>query len=317
MKKCFGLLMAAALILGPAVAYAAELPPVVTAGVSGVNTAGFTEMLDYVAIKHETANISGAGLSALVVEPGDKITIQLAAQMFLDQDGSPFEGGQNEEHPEQSGNPVRNISLSALRSGDITLRTARGGNMAEIALAGDSGGSRIEITFSDSITRIGDDFEIEVYLVHDGDRVDETRIDIIGTVETEIYTASVDEDSFDTSDGSGVEASESVRNITFELGNNVTVTRNLSRGKICYGVCTTELLERDNLIIDKYPGVAEIYRLQTSGLKTTGNIVRFDLGDTYHVYNTYGLYLGTTGSALPYWTTYYLSEQQYEYLDIP
>ena len=105
----------------------------------------------------------------------------------------------------------------------------------------------------------------------------------------------------------------SVSNVVFELGEGVTLTRRtLPNGKY-YGVAKTDT-ESD--VTGEYPAVEYVYKLETSRLKTTGNIVSLDAGGNYHVYNTYGEYIGTSSSALPYWTTYYLSTQKYDRLEL-
>jgi hypothetical protein len=74
--------------------------------------------------------------------------------------------------------------------------------------------------------------------------------------------------------------------------------------------------EEDMNILNNFPAVEYVYRLETSRLKTAGNIVSFDLGGSYHAYNTHGEYLGTADAALPYWTTYYFSSEKYARLTV-
>jgi hypothetical protein len=226
--------------------------------------------------------------------------------MFIGADNTPL-------RPPES---TDGISLAALTAGNINLRNTidRGGNLSAISLGGGAGGSYISIRFSENINHIGGRFEYSIFLSRGTAREGATLIRITGQIEAEIIEISENDIQVDTSDGSGVLALEAVRRIEFNLGSEVTITRNLVRGRTYYGRAHDELRTRDFELIDRYDGVSRVIRLETSGLKTPGNIVRFDLDQTYYVYNTFGLYLGRSIDALPWWSTYYLSTVRYPHL---
>ncbi len=310
--KIFYKLTAAA--LGAACLYCASFTSyatVVTGGVDGINERGFAEALKTAVanggVMHGEKVIKDlAELSELEVRPGDVLTINISADMLVNEDGDPL------------GLPGDAVSESALEDGRIQARqtVSRGEGIAATSLEGTRNGSNIRVQFSKSLAYLNESFSYSVYLAHNSSRKSATRINLGGKVRTDVDRVEEGDEFEDISDGDGVKADDNIRNFEFYLGKGVTITRNLSRGRTYYGVASNEPREGDEALYAEYRELADIYRLETVNLKTDGNIVSFDLDDTFYIYNTYGVYLGQSDEDLPYWTTYYLCFEKYPSLVI-
>lgn len=291
-----------------AVANPAPLTPtVLTSGIKGVNEAQFISIVNQLA-QNGKIELNGAksgirsvtNLAELELVPGDKITIPLTADMFLDSKGKAFASGP--------------VSLSALSSGEITVRSTvtTGSGLVKISLEGNKSGSNIKIEFLKSPVADGKKFSYAAYLAHKGVRKSETRLPVKGVLEAARIEVNADSDYADISKGQTVKALSNVKSIDLYLGEDCTITRNLIKGREYSGTASTDILVKDEILFTKYRDLEYIYKLQTVGLKVAGNIVTFDLDSNYYVYNTNGAYIGTTAKALPYWTTYYLTSKKYE-----
>ena len=307
MKKLAGILIVAIIVCCLSPGVGASVPTVVTTGVATVNAAGFE-----VALKPSDVTIAGRAaikdigdLADLEVRPGTEIRIKLTADMFLDKDGETLSAS------------TGNVALRALTAANIKLQlvTPQGRNASTILLKGDNSGSYISIDFAEGIQYVGGSFDYSIYLANNNTRVNETLIHVKGKVLTDEFEISSG-DYVDTSSGDGAKAIDSARGVSFYIGEGVTITINTTRGRTYYGVATTDTSTRFESVLRQYSSIADIYRLQTVGLKAAGNNVRIDLPGNYYVYNTYGKYIGTTSDALPYWTTYFISTEKYESLDI-
>lgn len=311
MKKLFCVLLVATMIIamtpGASAAVTAAAPTVITTGIKGIDEAQFINIINenaaagLIAVNNDTKTIrSASDLASLEVVPGDIITIQLTADMFLNSSGKPF----TTKAP---------VSLSALSLGNVEVRStvSVGSGSAKISLAGNKNGAYIKIEFTKSPAADGQKFTYATYLSYKGTRKTGTRLPIKGVLEAERIEVDSTWDYVDISKGKVIKALTSVKGIEIYLGEDCTITRNLVKGREYSGTVTTDILAKDEPLFTKYPDLEYIYKLQTVGLKVAGNIVTFDLDDNYYVYNTNGVYIGTTGKALPYWTTYYLSSKKY------
>ena len=314
MKRFLGILISGALLCCLSVGAVASTP--VTSGVAAVNAAGFEAELAASVGKTGGVSVTGTSIPAITnidqlvgleVRPGTEIRIRLNANMFLDRNGAAL----------STATDAPAVSLGALTSGSIKLNnnTPQGRNMSNITLGGSSSGSYISIVFNEGLQNVGGSFDYSIYLANNNNRVTETLIRVTGKVTTDIFDID-SHDYVDTSNGDGARAQDSTRGVSFFIGENITITINTTRGRTYYGMATTDTSTRLENVLSKYGSIADIYRLQTVGLKTAGNNVRIDLPNTYHVYNTYGMYIGTTADALPYWTTYFISTEKYEMLDV-
>ncbi len=304
----------AAALLAAACLYAvsfSSFAAVITGGVDGINERGFAEALKTAAsnggVMLGEKKISDLKeLSELSVRPGEVLTINISADMLLNDDGDPL------------GLPADAVSISALEDGRIQARqvVSRGEGIAVTSLDGTRTASSVKIEFSKSLAYLNESFSYSVYLAHNSSRKSATRINISGKIKTDVKSVSGGDEFEDTSGGNGVKAADNIRNFEFYLGNGVSITRNLSRGRTYYGVASNEPREEDEALYAEYRQLGDIYRLETVNLKTDGNIVRFDLDDTFYIYNTYGVYLGQSDEDLPYWTTYYLCFEKYPSLAV-
>ena len=307
MKKTISVLLAAVLMMSMVFAASATI---VSSGVRGINEKDFQDSLKSHA---EKGRVTVAGkavrsisdLANLRVLPGSEIRIPLTPNMFLGANGAPL------------GTEADVLTAAALRSGRITLRTA--GGSADIALseiASNRSGSYISIQFDRTPTTQVKRFNFSVFLHEGNTRRQSTRIDIRGSLAAEIYDVDSRDNFMDISDGRVLRAVTNVRNIELELGDNISMRANLTRGTRYAGIALiNEYTERDELVLRRNPTVGSVYRLQTINLRATGGTVRIHTGRAaFYVYNTNGVYLGTTRENLPFWTTYYVSSRRVDSL---
>lgn len=282
---------------------------VVRTGIKGINESDdIGDLLSGVSItvNDDSSDLSFDDLSWIEIAPGDVIKIPLTGNLFLDSNGNPF--------PQNA-----NVSLSALSSGAISVRTSfsRGQGTYMASLVGNSSRSYIQLEFTEGVFLNAQKFNSSVYLARAGSRKASTKIVVAGEMQTvaqELYSG---DDYADISDGSFVHANTMLRNVDLYLGDYCTITRTLARGATYAGIATVDDINgEDMLVLNKYPAIEYIYKLKTVGLKTTGNIVTFDLDRKYYVYDANGTYIGTSNMKLPYWTKYFLSDKKYEKLII-
>jgi hypothetical protein len=279
--------------------------------VAGIDTAGFAAALGE-AIKNGGVTHAGkaitdlAQLSSLKARPGDVILIKLSANMFLTAGSKPL-------GPASDAVAYASLEDAGMRPSQVT---SRGEGIAATTLEDSSGGASIKIEFAQGLAYLNQSFSFSVYLGRNGARETATRINIKGRIATdilEVYAGKVYED---VSGGDGIKAMANIGNFEFYLGHGVSITRNITRGITYYGVVSNESMPNDEALYLKYRDLADIYRLQTVNLKAAGNTVRFDFGETFHIYNTRGEYLGTSDQPLPYWTTYYICFERYPSLEV-
>ena len=323
MRRCMIFLLVAVLALFPPLTVAGDtLPPVVSGDVQGINEAGLHAALLEVANADGITNGFEAHrelaweqnipiLRDIYVSPGDEIRINLTAGMFAVQD------------PPSDMASMSGVALGALTTGRIgishTLQS--GGNMASsISLGGNAYQSWISIRFIDSIfaenaIHHNRRFSYTISLTSASPSRTVSLIRITGTMQGEVVEIDSGRDlQVDASNGLGVRATGTVQSVEFYLGNGVTITRSLARGRYYFGRAITDLRSVDHDVLDRYEGVSHVIRLETVGLRASGNAVRFDLPDVYYVYNSFGLFLGRSNARLPWWSTYYLSTTRYQYL---
>lgn len=304
------LCIALGVVLASSLAFASSAQ-VITSGIRSINETGFAE-----AMRANATNggvmLAGrkitdlAALGDLSVRPGESLTIRLTANMFLKQGGLPL------------GTAADTVSSALLDTTSIETRvvTARGEGLATTDINTDRNGAFIEVAFAKSLANLNKTFSYSVYLAQRGARRSATRINLKGRVKTDVIEVEAGTYWADTSNGDGIKPLANIREFEFDLGSNVSITRSVTRGRTYYGMASRDSLEIDAPLYTKYPDLIDVYRLQTVNMKTGGNIVYLYLDDEYHVYNSNGLYLGTSEDALPYWTTYYITTEQYPYLAI-
>lgn len=306
MKKLLCILLSAVMLFGMTLGASAKT---VSSGVRGINESGFSvqlaENVKFGKIMlNDKTKLTLSDLADFEPNPGDVIKIYMTANLFIDKDKKVL------------GSYLDDVTVSALRIGDIDVRTtaSSGEGVATVTLDGNKTNSYIKIEFSKNPAYSGSKFSYNLYLSYKGARKAASRIQVKGRMAVNQIDVGADDYYVDLSEGATAKATASVRGVELYLGEYCSVTRNLTRGKTYSGIAITDILTQDESLFEKYPYLEQIYRLQTVGLKTSGNIVRFDLEDKYYVYNTNGVYIGTSDKELPYWTKYYLCLKKYDKL---
>lgn len=308
MKKLFSLLLAFGMIYTAAFGAFGALAKGEIAGIDATDFAGtLEEVVKNGGITHAGKRITELSqLSNLRARPGDVILIKLSANMFLKADGTAF------------GSVTDTVSYAALKEADIRAVqvTTRGPGIASTTIEDTDTGAFVKLEFTKGLAYLNQSFSFALYLNVNGSRETATRINIKGRVATDVFEIYADKSYEDISGGDGIKAMANIANFEFYLGQGVSVTRNITRGITYYGVASNDMQPADEALYLKYRDLADIYRLQTVNLKTEGNTVRFEMDDTYYLYNTRGEYIGTSDQPLPYWTTYYVCFEKYPRLDV-
>lgn len=304
MKKLLSILLAAVMMFGMTLGVSAAT---IGSGIRGINEKEFATLIakNKITLNDKTA-LSLSDLTDLEPNPGDVIKIYLTGNLFLDRSKNVI------------GKISDDVSKSALSAGGVDVRTTStsGAGALTVTIDGNKSNSYIKIEFSKSPEYDKKKFTYSVYLTYNGARKSATRIGVKGTLAAEEVEVNSGDFYVDLSEGVVAKANANVRNVELYLGEYCTVFRTLTRGKTYRGLALTDVLEKDEVLYEKYPYLEYIYRLQTVGLKAEGNIVKFDLEDTYYVYNTNGTYLGTSDKALTYWTKYYLTSKKYDKIEV-
>lgn len=314
MRKLLCILLTVTLVIGMTVSSSAAVVTsntapassgVVTTGIKAINESRpISELMGNAKVTindGKDGTISIDDLSELEIRPGDIIKIPLSGNVFLNATGTPF--------------TQADVSRTALNSGSIGVKSvfSRGQGAYTASLGGNKNGSYIQIEFSNAIYLTPQRFTSYICLTKSGSRKMSTRINIIGEMQSKLQELKLGDDYADISDGSFVDAKASLRNVELYLGDYCTMTRNLIRGQKYAGTATVDdINDEDAKILDKYPEIEYLYKLKTVNLKASGNIVTFDLGRKYYVYNSNGAYIGMSNQALTYWTKYYLSNKKYD-----
>jgi hypothetical protein len=311
MRKLISLLLAVSMIYAAAFGANAAAAKIAKGDIAGIDSAGFAETLGEIVksggVTHSGKTITNlAQLSNLKARPGDVILIKLAASMFIKEDGNPL-------GPVTDAVNHDSLEDAGMRASQVTVR---GEGIVATTLDDAATGAAIKLEFAKSLAYLNQSFSYSVYLGAYGARETATRINVKGRIATDIFEVYAGKDYEDISGGDGIKAMANIGNFEFYLGQGVSVTRNITRGITYYGVASNDFSPADEALYLKYRDLADIYRLQTVNLKTAGNTVRFNLTDTYYMYNSRGEYIGTSDEALPYWTTYYVCFERYPSLEV-
>lgn len=254
-----------------------------------------------------TPKITDIDSGAMVVDsydeemsPGKEIKIELDANAFTFADGKSYD-----------------ITTSVLKSSDVTLKVTKvkGGEYVEkvefknMKVSG-SNYAYVSVQLVDTFNSTSEkDVTLKIALQLKRSRKDDVELSFKLKNET-IYVSDSD-DYISIEDGQIVEAESYVRAIEVYIGNGVTIDAKMYQNKKYYGVCKSEITEEDDKILSRYPEILDILKLTTTNLKGSGKIVTIEPnGDTMHVYNEEGKYIGTTDEKLPYSNVYYLAEEK-------
>jgi len=304
MKKALSLILASALAVSMAVpAFAAVATRRDLGGV-------ITSIDEHYTTKGDVESISKDNYQNIEVRPGAEIRFWLAADMFANY------------ATKYAGTDLA-VTSADVKETKISLRTSiKAGSKyiedinlqyksADVHSIGTSGQKTavIVIKFIDPFvsTKAGA-FSAIGYLLVDGKRYDEYGFDINGELKNFEIDVFSDDEYVNLEGGYVAIAEEHVGNIEADLGYGVSIFTKFFKDKKYYGIADKVADDAADIIFAKYPDVDAVYRLQTVGLNSTGDIVKIDAeGNTYYVYNNNMEYLGTTDDMLPFSNRYYLA----------
>lgn len=244
---------------------------------------------------------SGESLSSMTIKPGDIITFEFNSDFFNWEKGKP--------------SPNAWVNRSAITNGKITVKrtgSSSGTNLIDtLEMRYDNNRAYVYLKFKDNITTTKDqDFSFDVALYYNNRTESGTEATVGGTMSYDYIPVYRDDEHVDISGGEIAEAEEAVPKVDVYIGEGVTITVRMTKGKQYKGSVSLDPTTSDNAVLDKYPDIEYCYTLTTTGLSQTGNIVSFDLGETYYAYDKDVKYLGQTNTKLPYSTKYYLSTKR-------
>lgn len=299
-------MLAGVLAIGMAVSSFAALPT--TAKIKSINEDGFIAAANNIKVTQNsktTSETSPSALSDMEVAAGAQVRIYFTPAMFKDAQGKVL----------SEINPNMKISTAMLRTGKITLRRSSQEGSAvvkNVSIANDNGNAYIKVEFVDDFVSIKDqDFAIRLYLYANGRRVQNTRIDVTGTMRNKEETVYSDDDYVDLSTGVVAVPDAYIRSIEADLGNGVIMDARMFKGRKYYGKASTKISEADEVVLTKNYAIDMVYTLSGINLKRDGNVISFDLDDTYYIYDGNGKYLGTSAQKLPWADKYYVASKKF------
>ena len=206
------------------------------------------------------------------------------------------------------------LSSSHLSNAKITVKkkVTKGSSVLDVVeLKKASSAMYIKVKFVKEYVSTSDqDFDFTVYLAKKSSKIDDTAIQIYGTMKnTEILVDDNDEE-VDLSDSAYAKADGYIKNIKIDTGNDLYVNAKMFDGKKYYAKSSVEVTAADDAVMNAYPEIQVIYTLNSINLNSSGNTVTFDISDKYYVYSADGQYLGTTADKLSFSSKYYLANAQ-------
>jgi len=206
------------------------------------------------------------------------------------------------------------LSSSHLSNAKITVKkkVTKGSSVLDVVeLKKDSPRMYIKVKFVEEYVSTSDqDFDFTVYLAKKSSKIDNTEIQIYGTMKnTEILVDDNDEE-VDLSDSAYAKADGYIKNIKIDTGNDLYVNAKMFDGKKYYAKSSVEVTAADDAVMNAYPEIQVIYTLNSINLNSSGNTVTFAISDKYYVYSADGKYLGTTADKLAFSSKYYLANAQ-------
>jgi hypothetical protein len=128
------------------------------------------------------------------------------------------------------------------------------------------------------------------------------------TIENDTEEVSEDDDTAFTDGNIVVKADGAARNVEMKAGEGIYVTKNFHDGQKVYCRYSLELSAGDEKLFQEFAELDSVYTGYTTGVNSAGVTVRFDVDDTYFVYNENFELIGTTADEkLPFSNKYYLT----------
>lgn len=201
------------------------------------------------------------------------------------------------------------LTAAQIRAAKVDVKSGRTNSKVIESIAINAKESRVEIKFAKEYAGTGElDFDFDVFLTLDGRRQNDYGVNFSGTFRNPTVELYSGYDTVDISDGTVAEAMEYIPKLEVEIGNGVTVSTRMSKGKRVYGTTTRTPDNSDDEVFRDHPTIRDVIHLRTVGLNGSGNTVK--LSAEYSGYYVYGKdlsYFGTGKDALEYSDTYYLS----------
>lgn len=171
----------------------------------------------------------------------------------------------------------------------------------------------ISVMLAEEFVSVEDkDFSVDIWLRIDNKSDKTMTITLDGTMLVRTQEVYNDEESMDTSDGIVVEAMESVRDFKMEIGQGITITKNLTNGKKYYATAQVKHpydagFEDD--FPDIYPALEFVYKLNTVNMRSGNSKVNLNISvdEPYFVYGEDMSYLGRSNEELPFSEYYFMS----------
>lgn len=263
----------------------------------------------------------------IVVYTEDEIRIPLTADMFDWSDG-------------RNTIPMEAVTMRELRNGRVRVNTkVRSGSKVLKYVQFDTGEfdnkdfkkpnsnvptnktAYISVQFADHIISVNDiDFAYEIYMTVDGEKSDDFTMTLAGTFKPRKLDVHEDMDYIDISDGTVAVAEDYVPNVSVNVGNGVSIKKNMTKGSKYYGisfVIDNMTLRREDYP-DIYPIIHAVYEIETINMRypNQGVTIKPVLDPKkpeitkFYVYDQDLKYLGTTDDTLAYSDLYILTTEQ-------
>lgn len=208
--------------------------------------------------------------------------------------------------------PPTKLTTSTFSSSSVTVKrkVSKGSDLIKkVELKNKNNGVIVEVELIDPFVSTSEkDFDFTIYLAKKGTKMDDTELQITGTLKNEIIEVDEGEDEVNLSEGAVAEAIAYIKNITVDTGNGLYINTKMFEDRKYYAKSTQDITAADDAVVSQYTEIDTIYTLYSVNMSSAGNTVYFDIDDTYYVYNAEGQYLGTTADKnLPFSSKYYLA----------
>lgn len=208
------------------------------------------------------------------------------------------------------------LTASQIRAARLDVRSNKQNSKVVDSITLNSRESRIEVKFKKEYVGTKEiDFDFDVFLTIDGRRQNDHGVNFTGTFTNQVVELYGDYGSVDISDGSVAEAMESISKLEVDLGDGVTVTTRLSKGKRIYGTTDRTPSSSDDEVMREHKDITDVITMHTAGF-SSGSTVK--LGAEFrsgYVYSGDLKYLGKSGDELPFTEKYFISAKKLDIAD--
>jgi len=195
-----------------------------------------------------------------------------------------------ENHTPDAENP-QPLTSAQIRRANIEVRASNSRVLDGITI--NASQSRVEVRFARELVGTREvDFDFDVILTVNRRQMRDQSLTLSGTLlnpEVEVFA---DSEREDISRGEVAVAQESIRTITFEIGEGVSLITRMSNNGRLYAVATATPDNRDEDLFRQHREINEVINIAATGV-ASGSTVRFDrVYHNYFVYSADGTFLG-------------------------